>query len=455
MFHLLVPIVLGLIGGKLAFPSKKYEDGGDVDDMYAKGGGVSSKNIKRGDLVFAKHEGQSGLVGLVLTNPKKAENGTPVVDVYFRGYMGDVLEESIDDIEEIIEGGHLYIAENKNDIEMYKSIASKKNYYINERYNDIDSEEYAKGGGVSDYSNKFKEVYDSGDECYYIRNFGKVSTNKKDNVQLLVVANIKNLEGYVSEEELPSEGNYQLEFYIVPELKYIAKKHKDNADDENSSISDNGLVNIVNYMGGLNYSPSEKVFFKTSEQAVKHLMSKELNDRITADGVMSGFIMDKKYNRIGQTNWDYLAYMMGEIKTFAKGGGVKGYDENTEMVLNQNKQIAHHTKELEKAAKGKHAPAWVVAKVNSSADDLSDATHYMDGAKAYKKGGEIDEEILTYEDFQVKIRKNSKWKRWEGLHRAINPKTKEPMQKWGLDKDSMVAETKEELMKMYAEKYKN
>ena len=71
---------------------------------------------------------------------------------------------------------------------------------------------------------------------------------------------------------------------------------------------------------------------------------------------------------------------------FGKGGGIE--KENAEMVLNNNKQISHHTKELASAVKGKKVPAWVVAKVNRSASDLSDATHYLDGSK-FKNGGEV------------------------------------------------------------------
>lgn len=76
-------------------------------------------------------------------------------------------------------------------------------------------------------------------------------------------------------------------------------------------------------------------------------------------------------------------------KHYAKGGGVES--ENKEMVLNNNEQIAHHTKEMNEAVKGsKYVPAWVVAKVNRSASDLSDATHYMEGqGKKYAEGGGV------------------------------------------------------------------
>jgi ribosomal protein L39E len=62
-------------------------------------------------------------------------------------------------------------------------------------------------------------------------------------------------------------------------------------------------------------------------------------------------------------------------------------EENSDMVLNNNNQISHHTKELPKAVKkNKVIPAWVVAKVNRSATDLSDATHYLEGTKLVKGG---------------------------------------------------------------------
>jgi hypothetical protein len=103
-----------------------------------------------------------------------------------------------------------------------------------------------------------------------------------------------------------------------------------------------------------------------------------------------------------------------------KGGGIER--ENAEMVLNNNKQISHHTKELATAVKGKKVPAWVVAKVNRSASDLSDATHYLDGSK-FKNGGGVGN-VLPYgvtrrsEEYPYRImgyrtEKNNKNDDWE------------------------------------------
>lgn len=73
---------------------------------------------------------------------------------------------------------------------------------------------------------------------------------------------------------------------------------------------------------------------------------------------------------------------------YKKGGGV-GMDENRLMVMNNNKQISHHSEELANVLKNsKHVPAWVVSKVYRSASDLSDVTHYLDGSsEQYAKGG--------------------------------------------------------------------
>jgi ribosomal protein L39E len=72
-------------------------------------------------------------------------------------------------------------------------------------------------------------------------------------------------------------------------------------------------------------------------------------------------------------------------------GGSLEQSENRQMVMNNNKQIKHHTEELANAVRGnKQVPAWVVAKVNRSATDLSDATHYLEGeSEQMKTGGSV------------------------------------------------------------------
>jgi hypothetical protein len=184
---------------------------------------------------------------------------------------------------------------------------------------------YAEGGEVG-FTEQFTQVEDFGYESFYIRKWGKVETNKKE-VELLVVASIRDLEDFISEDEMPEEGSFQLDITLIPFEKHISKKHKTRANDESNAISNNTLVNVVNYMGGLNYNPQEQFIFKTFDEAQNYLMSKELNDKISAEAMLSGFFMDRPYNRVGQTNWEMLEYIVGERQRFAKGGGVYTSDK--------------------------------------------------------------------------------------------------------------------------------
>lgn len=168
---------------------------------------------------------------------------------------------------------------------------------------------------------EFKEVEDFGSEQFFMRDFGHVIVDDKK-IELVVVARLIDLEEFMSEDEIPSEGKFQIDFDLVPKSKYLTKSRKNLVNDEDNSISSVTEINVVNYMGGLRFEPSDKNLFKTFELAEKHLMSKELNDKISGMGVMSGFIMDLPYNRMGKTNWEQLDYILGRTDKFNKGGAV-------------------------------------------------------------------------------------------------------------------------------------
>jgi len=216
---------------------------------------------------------------------------------------------------------------------------------IHDEYRNLRKGGKAKKGSTSDYSDKFVEVYDDSSKKYFIRKFGKVSTDDKKDIELLVVAEVQDLTDAISEKELEEMSGglpIGINIYLVPVEEHVSKKHKDDANDENSSISDNTIVNIVNYMGGLNFNPikSGQGFYKDFKEAEKFLHSKSLNDDISALGSLSGFTMDKAYNRMGQTNWERLAYIMGDVERFAKGGSldllnkVKSEKKITEQEIN-------------------------------------------------------------------------------------------------------------------------
>lgn len=131
----------------------------------------------------------------------------------------------------------------------------------------------------------------------------------------------------------------------------------------------------------------------------------EKETEVMPKGMMNEWV--KRYIKEPYTCEVYTCEPDGKkIKKMALGGDIG--KENLQMVLNNNKQIAHHTEELKEAVKGKNVPAWVVAKVNRAASDLSDATHYLDGVENDKMatGGNIGigSEITFFDKYYDKNR---------------------------------------------------
>jgi hypothetical protein len=144
-------------------------------------------------------------------------------------------------------------------------------------------------------------------------------------------------------------------------------------DDAVKSILQNDFPN-ANYQLSFNWLNGNRIY------AQKDVLQKIRKHLIGEYGIKS---------EIGGNDKIGLPYIYIQNQIIDKmehGGSIE--DENREMVLNDNNQIIHHTKELPSAIKGKRVPAWVVANVNESANNLSDATHYMDGQKM-ANGGDI------------------------------------------------------------------
>ncbi len=79
--------------------------------------------------------------------------------------------------------------------------------------------------------------------------------------------------------------------------------------------------------------------------------------------------------------------------TYAKGGNIENFSDNQQMIMNQNVELEHHHEELEDILENKMpVPAWVVAKMETATQNLSDITHYLDGQK------EIMEDQLEGDD---------------------------------------------------------
>jgi hypothetical protein len=82
-----------------------------------------------------------------------------------------------------------------------------------------------------------------------------------------------------------------------------------------------------------------------------------------------------------------------EVSAFAKGGDIESFSDNQRMIMNQNVEVEHHHEELEDILEDVvPVPAWVVAKMETATQNLSDITHYLDGQK------EIMEDQLEGDD---------------------------------------------------------
>jgi predicted ABC-type ATPase len=117
----------------------------------------------------------------------------------------------------------------------------------------------------------------------------------------------------------------------------------------------------------------------------KHFTETQKNDLI---------YLNRKSQRVNRYHSNQK--MIGKKTTMKKGGKV--VDDNTAMVLSQNKAIAHHTEELGKALnKNERVDAWVVGKMERASTDISDVTHYIDGKTEYADGGNIESKYVVVE----------------------------------------------------------
>jgi hypothetical protein len=79
-----------------------------------------------------------------------------------------------------------------------------------------------------------------------------------------------------------------------------------------------------------------------------------------------------------------------DFRFMADGGRLEA--QSLEMAQNISVQIAHHAMELKEALEGKtYIEPWVTSMLQRAADNLSDATHYLEGKEeVMAKGGEVD-----------------------------------------------------------------
>jgi hypothetical protein len=101
----------------------------------------------------------------------------------------------------------------------------------------------------------------------------------------------------------------------------------------------------------------------------------------------------ENYNRNRQEDLEKLWNLKGYESKYADGGDIENFSDNQRMIMNQNVEVEHHHEELEDILEDEiPVPAWVVAKMETATQNLSDITHYLDGQK------EIMEDQLEEDD---------------------------------------------------------
>jgi hypothetical protein len=146
-----------------------------------------------------------------------------------------------------------------------------------------------------------------------------------------------------------------------------------------------GTARLQMFTGAYNFvALPHGVSFRIKNRRVNYVKI-VLNLMDTYD-VEFGLIRGANYKVVKELNGIYNDQLVdvftrytGMVLRLRDGGAIQG-EENSEMAMNQNLQIRHHTEELEEILKsGKEVPAWVVSKLSRAADSISDATHYLEG----------------------------------------------------------------------------
>lgn len=180
----------------------------------------------------------------------------------------------------------------------------------------------------------------------------------------------------------------------VNELIEMGNKNNVSVTDTSSTWQSPMKYKPFVYKSGVLYENYDELdlylYSKKDEQKwriVKHKYTKSGDGVDTQKEVLNN--VAKMYRKELKYYADYDYYMLRSKGKMMAGGSID--NENKLMVANNNKQLRHHTEELENALQNsKHIPAWVVSLVGRATQDISDVTHYLDGTMQYGLGGEIE-----------------------------------------------------------------
>jgi len=163
-----------------------------------------------------------------------------------------------------------------------------------------------------------------------------------------------------AQEQLESLG-YKLEYASVED--FIDDIRDDALSNANDEITEELEKDAVGYFENLGYSQQDLANHSLFSIDYEKLAEDISYDYVFIEGEDGNYHIFNNYARGGKLE---------------HGGDVA--DSNLHMLKNQAEQFEHHAKELQEAlSKSPRVDAWVVAKAERAATDLSDITHYLEG----------------------------------------------------------------------------
>lgn len=161
-------------------------------------------------------------------------------------------------------------------------------------------------------------------------------------------------------------------------LLYNAGSYTETLDEDGGTVAKDGIKTKKRHIYAITLSQFDNPQYIEVD-------SKDIDDAVT------------KFKENGNVAPSMIYFSNKPPYYYKNGGGIA--KENQEMVMNEAYQIQHHAHELLGVLKKNvEVPAWVVAKIHSSAENLSAATHYLAGTKGmskYKNGGGLKQEWIA------------------------------------------------------------
>ncbi len=193
--------------------------------------------------------------------------------------------------------------------------------------------------------------------------------------------------------EIMYEPNYKkyyandVEFDTLQEAKDFIDSEEVSADIRNAYsrglFADGGEIEVVY---------ERRADFKKKPIKLLLLNKGKEQKGFTFSGKDQVAVLDN-YNRNKQEDLEKLWNLKGYESKYADGGDIESFSDNQRMIMNQNVEVEHHHEELEDILEDEvQVPAWVVAKMETSTQNLSDITHYLDGQKELMEDENEEEE---------------------------------------------------------------